>query len=69
MITIDELSAWIKENTSLRDSSVYKYSRAVNTISKEMEKKGTIPVGLFDMSILQCDFYLPIILNDSDFKK
>ena len=67
MITIDDLSAWIKENTSLRDSSVYKYSRAVNTISKEMEQKGTIPVGLFDMSILQCDYYLPIILNDPDF--
>lgn len=67
MITIDDLSLWIKENTALSDSSIYKYSRAVNTISNEMQQKGTIPVGLFDMSVLQCDFYLPIILRDPDF--
>ena len=60
MITIDDLSLWIKENTALSDSSIYKYSRAVNTISNEMQQKGIIPVGLFDMSVLQCDFYLPI---------
>ena len=36
MVTLEELSSWIKENTSLSDSSIYKYSRAVNTISKEM---------------------------------
>ena len=29
MITIDDLSLWIKENTALSDSSIYKYSRAV----------------------------------------
>ena len=67
MITIDDLSLWIKENTALSDSSIYKYSRAVNTISNEMQQKGIIPVGLFDMSVLQCDFYLPIILRDLDF--
>ena len=32
-----------------------------------MQQKRMIPVGLFDMSVLQCDFYLPIILRDSDF--
>ena len=67
MVTINDLSVWIKENTSLRDSSIYKYSHAVNTISKEMLKKGTIPVDLFAMSELQCDIYLPIILQDPDF--
>ena len=67
MITIDDLSLWIKENTGLSDSSIYKYSRAVNTVSNEMKEKGIIPVGLFDMSVLQCDFYLPIILNNPDF--
>ena len=39
MITIDDLSLWIKENTALSDSSIYKYSRAVNTISNEMQQK------------------------------
>ena len=67
MITINDLSVWIKENTSLRDSSIYKYSHAVNTISKEMQQKGIIPVDLFAMSELQCDIYLPIILKDPDF--
>jgi len=67
MITINDLSVWIKENTSLRDSSIYKYSHAVNTISKEMHQKGIIPVDLFAMSELQCDIYLPIILKDPDF--
>ncbi len=67
MITINDLSVWIKENTSLSDSSIYKYSHAVNTISKEMLQKGIIPVDLLAMSELQCDIYLPIILQDSDF--
>ena len=67
MITINDLSSWIKENTRLSDSSIYKYSRAVNTISNDMQQKGVIPISLFHMSILQCDFYLPIILNDPDF--
>ena len=67
MITIDDLSVRIKDNTSLSDSSIYKYSHAVNTISKEMYQKGIIPVDLFSMSELQCDIYLPIILHDPDF--
>ena len=67
MTTINDLSVWIKENTSLSDSSIYKYSHAVNTISKEMLQKGIIPVDLLAMSELQCDIYLPIILQDSDF--
>lgn len=67
MITINDLSVWIKENTSLSDSSIYKYSHAVNTISKEMRQKGIIPEDLFAMSELQCDIYLPIILQDPDF--
>lgn len=67
MITIDDLSVWIKDNTSLSDSSIYKYSHAVNTVSKEMYQKGIIPVDLFSMSELQCDIYLPIILHHPDF--
>ena len=67
MVTIEDLALWIKENTTLSDSSVYKYSRAVNTISNEMLAKGVIPCGLFAMSTLQYDYYLPKILLDSDF--
>lgn len=67
-MTINELSLWIKENTTLSDSSVYKYSRAVNTISNEMLAKKVIPVSLFNLSSIELDFYLPIILNDESFK-
>ena len=67
MFTIDDLSTWIKENTTLSNTSVYKYTRAVNTISKEMLTRGVIPVSLFEMSMLQCDCYLPLILSDSHF--
>lgn len=67
MINIENFASWIKENTSLSDSSIYKYSHAVNTISNEMQEKGIIPCGLFDMSVLQYDFYLPQILIDVDF--
>ena len=37
VITLEELSAWMRENSTLSDSSVYKYTRAVNTISNEMK--------------------------------
>lgn len=67
MITIEDLSFWIKENTSLSDSSIYKYSHAVNTISNEMMEKNLIPCSLFEMTMLQYEFFLPKILNDSDF--
>ncbi len=69
MVTLNELSIWLKENTSLSDSSVYKYSHAVNTISNLMLNKEIIPTSLFHMSLLQYDQYLPIILHDSDFTK
>lgn len=69
MVTIEELKLWIKENTSLSDSSIYKYSRAVNTVSNEMVAKGVIPVGLFELSSLQLDYYIPIIFDNPDFKE
>lgn len=67
MITIETLASWMKDNTLLSVSSIYKYSRAVNTISNEMVEKGTIPTGLFNMSLLQLDAYIPIILCDVNF--
>lgn len=67
MVNIEIFSSWIKENTNLSDSSIYKYSCAVNTISNEMQAKGVIPCELFNMSALQYDYYLPQILIDVDF--
>lgn len=67
MVALQEFSAWMSENTKLADSSIYKYARAVNTISNEMETKGIIPKNLLAMSALQLDIYIPLILHDVDF--
>lgn len=69
MVTLEELQLWIKENTSLSDSSIYKYSRAVNTVSKEMVEKGVIPVSLFELSSIQLDVFIPLIFENHDFKE
>ena len=67
MITLEEFSAWMRENSTLSDSSVYKYTRAVNTISNEMKEKGVITESLLAMSALQLDIFVPLILHDPDF--
>ena len=67
MITLEEFSAWMRENSTLSDSSVYKYTRAVNTISNEMKEKGVITESLLAMSVLQLDVFVPLILHDPDF--
>ena len=67
MITLEEFSAWMRENSTLSDSSVYKYTRAVNTISNEMKEKGVITESLLVMSALQLDIFVPLILHDPDF--
>ena len=68
-ITKSELQSWIKNNTTLAKTSAYKYSLTINTISNEMIKYGVIPVSLFEMSIIQFDKYLPIILKNEAFYK
>ena len=67
MISRNSFSEWMKENTVLSDSSIYKYSHAVSSISRDMINKGVINTDLFFMSVLQLDIYLPIILSDKDF--
>lgn len=67
MYSIDSFSKWLKANTALSDTSVYKYSRAVNTISNDMMKNGVISFDLFSVSLLELDTMLPLILNDSGF--
>lgn len=67
MIELKEFSVWMRENSTLSDSSVYKYTRAVNTISNEMKEKGIITESLLAMSALQLDIFVPLILHDPDF--
>ena len=63
------MELWLTDNTSLSTSSIYKYALAAETTSKEMIDKGIIPIGLFEMTPLQIDIYLPRILNEPSFVK
>ena len=67
MIALEEFSMWMRENSTLSDSSVYKYTRAVNTISNEMKEKDVITESLLAMSALQLDIFVPLVLHDPDF--
>lgn len=67
MASINSFNDWLKVNTSLSDSSAYKYSRAVNTISKDMFERHVINIDLLSASVLQLDSIIPRILNDEAF--
>ena len=69
MITLADFSDWMSENTTLGESSIYKYTRAIVTISREMMEKGVILQDLFAMSTIQLDVFVPLILQDLDFVK
>lgn len=46
---------------------LYKYYSAIRTISKDMMSEGVINNSLFQMSIVELDFIIPIILKNSYF--
>lgn len=64
---LEDFAAWMKENTSLAESSIYKYSRAVNTISNDMNELSVISGDLLSMSIMQLDMAIPLILYNPEF--
>ena len=67
MNIINEFADWLKENSTLSDSSIYKYSRAVNTVSNDMQEKGIITESLLTMPNVQLDRAIAVILHDSEF--
>lgn len=65
---ISEFSEWMKENIgTLSEASIYKYSRAINTISEDMIRLGIIDKNILFMSELQFDKYMPVIFNQEKF--
>src|SRR5699024_362524 len=62
-----EFSEWLHTNTALADSSIDKYSRAVNTISKEMIQIGVIKKLLMEMEALELEMAITLILLNPDF--
>lgn len=57
----------MNENTALADSSIYKYTRAVNTISNEMLEQGIIYKSLLEMSSVEFDIAMMNILSNEVF--
>lgn len=60
-------SDWMKLTTKLSDSSIYKYTRAVYAISKDMLSVGAIIKDLELMNLAELDLIVPIILNNPEF--
>lgn len=58
---------WLKETSKLSDSSVYKYSHAVNTISREMMERKVIAKPLKDMELYEIDLAISLIFCDEYF--
>ena len=58
---------WLKETSKLSDSSVYKYSHAVNTISREMMELRVISKPLKEMELFEIDLAISLIFCDEYF--
>ena len=55
---------WLKKTSKLSDSSVYKYTHAVNTISREMMERKVIAKPLKDMELFEIDLAISLIFCD-----
>ena len=64
---LDDFSNWMNENSKLSESSVYKYKRALNTVSDEMLEIKVIHKSLLDMSLTELDVAIFAILNNAQF--
>lgn len=62
-----DFDEWMNNNTSLSDSSIYKYNTAVKTISKEMMEIGIINKPLMEMELLELELSLTLIFFNEHF--
>ncbi len=64
---LDDFSNWMNANSRLADSSIYKYKRAVHTISHEMQEWHVIHKSLLAMSVTELDMAIFAILRNAQF--
>lgn len=62
-------SGWLSQNIGLPENSIVAYTNAFGKISEEMHQKGTIRKSLENMSPLELDLALSLIISDADFIK
>lgn len=64
---IDQFETWMSDHSQLADSSIYKYSHAIRTISNEMIDFCIIDKPLYDMKLLELDIAISRIINHPNF--
>lgn len=64
---LEKFSNWMLEHRNLSSSSVEKYTRAVNTVSKDMLEIGVINDSLLNMSLTELDLAIALILANPEF--
>ena len=64
---LEQFSFWMKNNTNLAASSIYKYTHSLKIVSDEMYRKKVIPKELIVMSAYEADIFLPVIFSDNYF--
>ena len=64
---LNKFSEWMNEHTSLSESSIEKYTSAVNTISNDMLSAGIINNSLLNMSLSELDLAVALILVNPKF--
>lgn len=69
MEILHDFSIWMSENSTLSESSIYKYTRAVNTISNEMLDEHIIYKSLLSMNRIELDLAIIDILQNEQFIK
>lgn len=67
MENLDVFSEWMTQNSDLSESSVYKYKRAVNTVSNDMIEQKVVNKSLFDMNLVELDIAIYNILDNPIF--
>ncbi len=64
---IKEFTQWLKLNTSLSESSIGKYTRSVNVISRDMMEINIIDKQLIDMNLFELDLAINKIFKNPQF--
>ena len=66
---MSDFAKWLKTNTGLSDSSIYKYSHAADTVMEEMLALGVISKPFCEMTEIEIDIAIAVIIHDQHFIK
>lgn len=64
MEILNNFSDWMTHNSKLGESSIYKYKRAVNTVSNEMLEQQVVNKSLFNMNLVELDIAIYNIFDN-----